>query len=276
MNINNKMKIFSHSLQGLRKSNEDQHVYFLNIDGENSKINNVNFLGVFDGHGGKIVSKFLRSTIPKYFSKKVDQKVYNSTKTSSKLFNFIFNDVQEKLCKKHPKAVNWCGSTALCGLITKHHTYDKKILWIINVGDSRAVLCNNNDEEVQLSIDHKPNSKNEKDRIEQLGGKIKFDGSDWRIKDLSLSRAFGDTDATPYVTHLPQIYKYNLNKKDKFIIFACDGLWDVMSNKKATDYILKLKNQNFTGNYSKKLAEKAIKEGSTDNVTAIVLFLNEH
>jgi len=251
MNINNKMKIFSHSLQGLRKSNEDQHVYFLNIDGENSKINDINFLGVFDGHGGKIVSKFLRTTIPKYFSKKVDQKVYNSTKSSSKLFNYIFNDVQEKLCKTHPKAVNWCGSTALCGLITKHHTYDKKILWIINVGDSRAVLCNNNDEAV------------------------KFDGSDWRIKDLSLSRAFGDTDATPYVTHHPQIYKYNLNKKDKFIIFACDGLWDVMSNKKATDYILKLKKQNFTGNYSKKLAEKAIKEGSTDNVTAIVLFVNE-
>ena len=69
---------------------------------------------------------------------------------------------------------------------------------------------------------------------------IKFDGSDWRIKDLSLSRAFGDTDASPYVTHLPQIYKYTLDKKDKFIIFGCDGLWDVMSNKKATDYILNL------------------------------------
>ena len=47
-----------------------------------------------------------------------------------------------------------------------------------------------------------------------------------------------------------------------------------MSNKKVTDYVLNLMNKNFTGNYSKKLAEKAIKEGSTDNVTAIVLFLH--
>ena len=47
------MKIYSHSLQGLRQSNEDQHVYFLNIYGENPKINNINFLGVFDGHGEK-------------------------------------------------------------------------------------------------------------------------------------------------------------------------------------------------------------------------------
>ena len=38
------MKIYSHSLQGLRQSNEDQHVYFLNIDGENPKINNINFI----------------------------------------------------------------------------------------------------------------------------------------------------------------------------------------------------------------------------------------
>ena len=93
---------------------------------------------------------------------------------------------------------------------------------------------------------------------------------------IYLYQAFGDTDACPYVTHLPQIYKYNLNKKDKFLIFACDGLWDVMSNKKATDYVLGLMKKNFTGNYSKKLAEKAIKEGSTDNVTAIVLFLNDN
>ena len=268
------MKIYSHSLQGLRKSNEDQHVYFLNIDGVNKSINDINFIGVFDGHGGKTVSKYLRTTIPKYFSKKIDTKVYNNSKQSSKIFNHIFNEVQEKLVKNHPKAVNWCGSTALCGLISRHPSYDKKILWIVNVGDSRAVLCNKNNEAVQLSIDHKPNSKNEKQRIEQLGGKIRFDGSDWRIRDLSLSRAFGDVDATPYVTHLPQIYKYNLNKKDKFIIFACDGLWDVMSNKKATDYVLNLLNKNFEGNYSKKLAEKAIKEGSTDNVTAVVLFLD--
>ena len=267
------MIVNSHSLQGLRKSNEDQHAYFLNLNGKNEEINNINFISVFDGHGGKTVSKYLKSVMPKYFAKKVDSKIYNNSKSSSKLFNYIFNTAQTKLLEKHPKAVNWCGSTALCGLISKHPTQDKNILWIVNVGDSRAVLCNHKGEALQLSKDHKPNCKDEKSRIEQLGGQIRFDGSDWRIRDLSLSRAFGDVDATPYVTHLPQIYKYNLNKKDKFIIFACDGLWDVMSNKKATDYILNLQNKKFNGNYSQKLAEKAIKEGSTDNVTVLVLFL---
>ena len=118
------------------------------------------------------------------------------------------------------------------------------------------------------------NSKTEKNRIEKLGGKIKFDGADWRIKDLSLSRAFGDLDTYPYVTHKPEIFRVRLNKKDKFIIFACDGLWDVVSNSGAVRFVNKLIKSKYTGNISKKLAEYAIKQGSHDNVTVSILFLS--
>ena len=45
------MKIQSHSLQGKRSSNEDQHVHLLNINSQNNNLNNINFVGVFDGHG---------------------------------------------------------------------------------------------------------------------------------------------------------------------------------------------------------------------------------
>ena len=268
------MKINSYSLQGLRETNEDQHVYFINLDGEEKKINNINFVGVFDGHGGKIVSKFLKKNMPKHFAKKCDSSVYTNSKSASKLLNGIFNDVQDKLKKNHPRAVNYTGSTALCGIISKHPTSNRNILWIANVGDSRAVMCNNKGETIQLSQDHKPNSSNEKKRIEQLGGTIKYDGSDWRINDLSLSRAFGDLESIPYITHLPQIFKYYLNKSDKFIIFACDGLWDVFSNKNAVAYVNSLIKKKYKGNYAKKLSEKAIKEGSSDNVTVVVLFLS--
>ena len=147
------------------------------------------------------------------------------------------------------------------------------MLWMINVGDSRGVLCKHNNSVLQLTEDHKPNDVNEKKRISQLGGKIYYDGYDWRIKDLSLSRAFGDIEAKPYVSHLPQIYRYKLNDNDKFVIFACDGLWDVLSNKKAVNFVLKLQQMNFKGNIAAKLAEYAILEGSYDNVTVVILFL---
>lgn len=271
------MKINSYSLQGLRESNEDQHVYFLNLDGSEKSINNVNFVGLFDGHGGKTVSKFLKKNIPKHFAKLTEKNTFTHTQSASKFLNGVFNDVENKLEKDHPRACTYTGSTALCGIIAKNPNNGKKILWIANVGDSRAIMVNSNNDIIQLSVDHKPNSAPEKKRIEQLGGKnrIKYDGSDWRVNDLSLSRAFGDVESKPYITHLPQIFKYNLNKNDKFIIFACDGLWDVISNKAASSYVSKLQGKGYTGNYAQKLSEKAIKEGSTDNVTVVVLFLNE-
>jgi len=54
------MKIQSFSLQGRRSSNEDQHFHLINLDNTNRKLNRVNFVGVFDGHGGKLVSKYLK------------------------------------------------------------------------------------------------------------------------------------------------------------------------------------------------------------------------
>jgi protein phosphatase 1L len=140
------------------------------------------------------------------------------------------------------------------------------------VGDSRAVLCNKTGNAIPLTVDHKPNDPDEKKRIEQLGGRIVFDGSDWRVKTLSLSRAFGDLDCCPYVTHEPSIIKYNINDNDKFLIIACDGLWDALTNQDAVEFIRDLQFKNYTGNYAKELANHGLKKGSQDNITVIVYF----
>ena len=97
---------------------------------------------------------------------------------------------------------------------------------------------------------------------------------------MSVSRAFGDLDATPYVTHVPEIHRYQMDtKNDKFIIVACDGLWDVLSNQDAVNFVLGLcydntliKHNDNKENIAQKLAEYAIKKGSTDNITTIVAF----
>lgn len=267
------MYIHSYSLQGKRESNEDQHVGILNLNGNNKKINKVNFVGVFDGHGGKLVSKFLKNNMPQYIMKKSKVNIYQQKKhVTGYFFNHLYDKLQNDLKLKHPTAANRCGSTALCGI---HYLNEKgqPMLWMVNVGDSRAVMCNYKGQEVLLTKDHKPNVKSEKERIKRLGGRIKFDGADWRIKDLSLSRAFGDIDTAPYVTHRPDIFRYRLNKGDKYIIFACDGLWDVVSNKNAVNFVNNLLEKKYTGNIAKKLSEYAIKKGSYDNVTVSILFL---
>ena len=45
-----------------------------------------------------------------------------------------------------------------------------------------------------------------------------------------------------------------------------------MSNKKAAEFVLNLKNKNYKGNIAKSLAEHAIKIGSYDNVSVVILF----
>jgi serine/threonine protein phosphatase PrpC len=267
------MKVYSYSLQGKRPSQEDQHIHILNLDGSNTEMNNINFFGVFDGHGGKKVSKYLRDNLPNFFLNKLDKNIYARNESFTKYTNQVYNFLQNNLKEKHPRAVEYCGSTACIGIQTKD-TSDKSVFWVVNVGDSRAVLSNKKGEAVQLSVDHKPNLPEEKKRIESLGGKISFDGSDWRVKTLSLSRAFGDLDCCPYVTHLPNIYKYKLDSKDKFIIMACDGLWDALSNQEAVEFIRDLQFKNYTGNYAKQLGQHALEKGSYDNVTVIIYFLN--
>ena len=73
------MRIYSHSLQGKRDSNEDQHVHVLNLNNENPSFNSINFLSVFDGHGGKAVSKYLKENLPQFFLNKFNKDIYSKT-----------------------------------------------------------------------------------------------------------------------------------------------------------------------------------------------------
>ncbi|KAG4911312.1 hypothetical protein JHK87_057428 [Glycine soja] len=66
--------------------------------------------------------------------------------------------------------------------------------------DAMSVMCI-----VPLSIDHKPDRSNERQRIEQAGGFIIWTGT-WRVGGvLAVSRAFGNKLLKPYVVADPEI-----------------------------------------------------------------------
>ena len=275
------VKIYFTSLKGLRPQNEDTHVIIDNIYNNNKGVqkntvgaNNdtkINLYAVFDGHGGKQVSNYLKDTLHLFFN---DSRIKYPL-TSKYVIN-VYNHVQNKL--KETKYASHVGSTAL--VVVQFKMNNDYYLNIINTGDSRCILCRDNFA-IPLTKDHKPNFAEEKHRIEKLGGKIVFDGYDWRVNDLSLSRAFGDCDSQPLITHLPDIFKYKINKTDKFIILGCDGLYDVLTNDDIVNFVLlhcydstliKRINQNI--NIAKKLGDYAIAKGSTDNVSVIVVFFD--
>lgn len=234
------------SLQGKRPTNEDEHTIIIG--------KNLSFYAIFDGHGGGLVSKFLKKNLHKYFTGK---KKPPFTKT---YIDKAFTDAQNKIVKSLPRMSKLSGSTCLALI-----KYGKKVI-IMNVGDCRAVLCRNG-LAIPLTKDHKPNWPDEKKRIAKLGGEIYYDSYDWRVGTLSVSRAFGDMDTKPYITHKPDVFRLSLTKKDEFIVLACDGLWDVMCNQEVIQFIYE-----HPENTAKKLATYAInKKGSTDNVSVMII-----
>jgi len=267
------MSVHSASKKGLRPQNEDKHIILLNINGEDTKKPPVNIFGVFDGHGGKYVSKFLSEKIPELF---------NSTEItyplSGKSVNRIYKNINLELVNNHKKFASQCGSTGLIAIEYKHN--NNKYVDILNTGDSRCVMCTDNIAVIKTK-DHKPNYPEERERIKSLGGEVYYDGFDWRVKDLSVSRAFGDLDATPFITNKPDFYRHRVRKNDKFMVLACDGLWDVLDNQDVVNLVLNEcydinsgKKLEVKKNVAKLLAETAIQKGSTDNVTVLVIFFD--
>jgi len=269
------------SEKGLRKRNEDRHNIIVNINSKDDTKAPVNFYGIYDGHGGKYVSNFLSEHIHNFFT---DIKV--TYPLDKEYVNSVYSGLQNILYTEHIDKATNCGSTCLIAVEFKHN--EKRMINIINTGDSRGVMCRYR-VAIPLTVDHKPSFPDERRRIEKLGGRVRYDGHDWRIDDLSVSRAFGDKSSEKYITNKPDIYQYHITNNDWFIILGCDGLWDSMDNQEAVNFVLeKCYDSNYNqlssynpntsngehieNNIARELAEFAIKRGSTDNVTVIVVF----
>ena len=158
----------------------------------------------------------------------------------------------------------------------KDNTTDSKtdsrelLLNFVNVGDSRAVIVYKNGKFKQVTQDHTPLT--EKKHIEKLGGKIKKDeNGTWRISQLAIGRSYGDFDHAPFIVATPDSY-YESAKNVKYIVMACDGLWDVMENKELFGLLENFK-KNGSVNLASDLVTEALKRNTGDNVSLIILEL---
>lgn len=132
------------------------------------------------------------------------------------------------------------GSTVTTVLVVGNRAY------CANCGDSRTVLSRGG-KAIALSEDHKPKVPSEERRIVEAGGKV-YHGRVWGV--LAVSRAFGDADfkigsdmldefeiSASLVIANPEFQIVDLCESDDFIILACDGLWDVMENNEAVQWV---------------------------------------
>ena len=284
------MNVFVSSKKGQRESNEDRHLIITNRLEKKTEYPPIDIYGIFDGHGGNLVASVLAKLIPKIFYHKLSEPSIITYPLTRSATNKACVMIQNYLDTNFNKESKECGST--CLLIfrftqtvtssgkSKNTVADNSndVINIVNVGDSRAIICSNNIGK-QLTVDHKPLDPTEKQRILKHGGTIYSDGVEWRVGNLSLTRAFGDT-TSQLTKPVPDVFVRKITKHDKFIVMACDGLWDVIDNQAVVNFILHHcydphtdARINTSFNIAEALAKYAIKLGSSDNVSVIVIFL---
>ena len=220
-------------------------------------------------------------------------------------FNEISKNLKESFIKtdsdliklKHPFDTEKSGST-VCILLLSN-----KNLICANLGDSRAILCSCNEKKEwkasQLTKDHKPIDKEEYNRIINSGGTVSRminleknneEVGPYRVwgktqsngPGLAMSRSIGDGMAKKLGVHgEPDVYEYNLNENDKFIICASDGVWEYLSNEEVMNIVKESYNN---GDKAEEACELLVKsatnswknENSTtiDDISCAILFLN--
>jgi len=85
---------------------------------------------------------------------------------------------------------------------------------------------------------------------------------------LAVTRSLGDRAMKRYVTGEPYTEQHELGPTDSHVILACDGVWDVISDQQACDIVLAASS---CGEASKELLVTALRNGSTDNISVMVI-----
>jgi protein phosphatase 2C family protein 2/3 len=260
--------------QGRRDTMEDTHILLDDV----SKVvpdftERAAFYGVFDGHGGVDAANMVQQHLHEQILKSDHFKKGDITKAVSDGF-----ERTDDLIVKQSNEKGWMnGSTAVVSIIYRNNLY------VANIGDSEAVLVKKNAEgqwEAEaLTVPHKASDPTEKERIEKLGGHVFFGRV---FGALAVSRSFGDSKfKTPktsqnFVSWEPALKTVTLTPEHKFLILACDGLWDVMNHQEVAQYVIKAKYEQgkSASEISKMLVHEALNKRTEDNVTVIVIFFD--
>lgn len=237
-----------------RRSMEDEHVIVDAFGG----VADQGYFAIYDGHGGRgavdFTAKTLHKNLLELLEASPDKDPLESIRSAYLLTDKQMGETQ----------IQFSGTTSITALVRNQG--GKRMLYVANAGDARAVLCRNGKAE-RLSYDHKGSDESETKRIIDAGGFVVLN----RVNGiLAVTRSLGDHAMKDYVIGDPNLVSVTLDPTDTHLILACDGLWDVTSDQEAIDLIMP---ENDTQKMSDKLLLYALKNGSTDNISVMVVVL---
>lgn len=261
--------------------------------------------GVFDGHGGthapEYAAKHLTGNVVRCWQQQrgSSRDSSDSAAGAKKLVSAMqeaFDVTDKDLLQLARRKKYSDGTTALLALLGGSDI-NNLLLYTANLGDCRAVLCRGCTA-MRLTNDHRPDRKDEQRRIKEAGGGVFQVCGIWRCTDsrgaaratsahggftdsdtnlyLSCSRTLGDPELKvnadrPILSNVPEVEVRKLQPTDLFVVLACDGVWDVISDQQAVDLVLE--HWGDPAAAASTVVRTALSSGSGDNVTAqVVMF----
>jgi len=266
------------SMQGWRVEMEDAHTAVIGLP----SLKDWSFFAVFDGHAGARASAVCADQLMNHIIatgefQNIDLQAATEIQPSMESIKSAikkgFLDMDQKL-RNMPEVQSGqdkSGSTAVGVIISPAH------IFFANCGDSRAVLSRAN-RCVFSTVDHKPVNPIEKERIQRAGGSVmiqRVNGS------LAVSRALGDFEyknvegmgpCEQLVSPEPEIFLQDRDEGDEFLILACDGIWDVMSNEELCDFVRnRLQINSSMEAVCNQVIDTCLYKGSRDNMSIVIV-----
>ncbi|XP_069500798.1 probable protein phosphatase 1N isoform X2 [Ambystoma mexicanum] len=263
------------TMQGWRAQMEDAHTTRPVL---RSGLEDWSFFAIYDGHAGSRVAQYcsehlldlILSSEEFVGGQREGQTISPDAVKDAIHAGFLGIDSRMHVLAQ---ASNWekSGSTAVAVLLSPCHLY------FINCGDSRALLC----KEGQVHFyteDHKPCNPREKERIQNAGGMVslrRINGS------LAVSRALGDFDykgvrwrgqTEQLVSPEPEVYEIERSPHDEFLVLACDGVWDTVSNEELCKFVRsRLLLTHDLEEICRHVIDTCLYKGSRDNMSCILV-----
>ncbi|CAN6279137.1 unnamed protein product [Urochloa humidicola] len=269
---NVRIKYAATSMQGFGIEMEDAHAVVPDLDHTTS------FFGLYDGHGGDEVALLCAKLFhielqvhPNYQSdlviairsvfSRMDEVLQHSngwrelvdpTYAKSNLLQRVLCPIANPSYWKgetHYVPPQKTGSSASVVVIRGNRVI------VGNVGDSHCVASRNG-RAIQLSTDHKPMHRYERERIERAGGKVDIDRhvvKEGRVTGFSVSRgilatsrAIGDfafkqnkslRPEEQIVICNPDIHDMEITNDIEFLVIASHGIWASMTCQDVVDFV---------------------------------------
>lgn len=280
----------------------------------------ISYFAIFDGHGGEECSEFLKNNYMNYLIENANFP-FDIKLSMIESFQKIEDDFFKLKCKDNLEDSDKSGSCALVSVIFDNKIYianigDSRAIMSIgggtkvkqltadqkpdNIKEFERALKNGS----KIYLDDNDDPDRDESKIEFIKDKaelekmkeIKENSKEEKIfrvypSDLAVMRTVGDIKAKKKefggipgtIINIPEVYIFDINSSDDFIVMGCDGIFDDLSNQEIVNAAWTVfKHRATEKNYdihelTQEACDLVIKFGlekqTTDNLSCIIIGL---